>query len=350
MKNKIKKYLSFRIFYLSIVFISVKIILFIFDEVFLYNQMVSPILFYIGVGFELAFVYALYEWVYKPYKEFNHIKQLFASGYTLQSIFSLRTYMNPEDEDMINKFKDIINTNKMIDATKRQNEYLALQNQINPHFLYNTLEGIRGDALYAGLDNIADMIESLSEFFRYTNSNMKSLVALEDELSNVDNYYKIQQYRFGKRVNLKVEYDADDESKIMQCQVPKLTLQPIVENAIFHGIEKKIGNGVIRIKIEITAKRLIITVSDNGIGMSEDRLNEITERLNNSTLDYINSDSETKGGIAIVNVNNRIKLLFGEEYGISIYSELNIGTDVEITLPYIDSCMRSEYEKGNIKI
>lgn len=350
MKNKIGKYLSFRIFYLSIIFLCVKVGLFCINEFFLYRHIASFILFYINTGFDLIFIYALYKWAYKPYRECNRIKELFASGYTLQSIFSLRTYISPEDEDMINKFKDIINTNKMIDATKRQNEYLALQNQINPHFLYNTLDGIRGDALYAGLNNIADMIESLSEFFRYTNSNMKNLVNLEDELSNVDNYYKIQQYRFGQRVNLKIEYDSDDESRIMHCQVPKLTLQPIVENAIFHGIEKKVGNGSIRIKVEITSRRLIIIVSDNGIGMSADRLNEITERLNNSTLDYINSDSETKGGIAIVNVNNRIKLLFGEEYGISIYSELNMGTDVEITLPYIDSCIRSEDEKGNIKI
>lgn len=350
MKNKIEKYLSFRFLYLSFTFLCIKLIFFIIALILLSRGIISFLFFYANAGIDLFFLYALYRWVYKPYKECNRIKKLFASGYTLQSIFAQRMYLNPEDEEMLGKFKDIINTNKMIDATKKQAEYLALQNQINPHFLYNTLEGIRGDAMYAGLDSIADMMKSLSEFFRYANSNMQNLVSLEDELSNVENYFTIQQYRFGQRVNLKVEYDTNDEVQIMQYQVPKLTLQPIVENAIFHGIEKKVGNGNIRIQIQITTKRLIIIVSDNGIGMTEKRLNEITEKLNNSSLDYIKPDSETIGGIAIVNVNNRIRLLFGEEYGISIYSELNAGTDVEITLPLIGSCVRSQDEKRSIEI
>ena len=147
------------------------------------------------------------------------------------------------------------------------------------------------------------------------------------------------------RLKLDKEYDPEDEADIMSCRVPKLILQPIVENAIYHGIERKIGEGILRIKIECTPKRLIITVSDNGVGMTEERLREINERLKGVPLDYIKPENERHGGIAITNVNSRIKLLFGEEYGICIYSMPNVGTDVEITLPRIKESDVAGYEK-----
>ncbi|NLJ32003.1 MAG: histidine kinase, partial [Clostridiales bacterium] len=224
-------------------------------------------------------------------------------------------------------------------------QYLALQNQINPHFLYNTLEGIRGETLNAGLENVAKMTEALATFFRYTISNVENLVTLEDELANVNNYYIIQRYRFGERLKLVVDYDAEHEPEIMSCRMPKLILQPIVENAIYHGLERKIGEGLLRIKIETTASRLILTISDNGIGMPEERLREINGKLNGTTLDYIRPESEKHGGIAVVNVNNRIRLLFGEEYGVCIYSTEQVGTDVEITLPLMKKDGGEQYEK-----
>ena len=220
-----------------------------------------------------------------------------------------------------------------MNATRRQAQYLALQNQINPHFLYNTLEGIRSEALIANLTTVADMTEALGNFFRYTISNMDHLVFLEDELINVENYYLIQQYRFGEKINLNIIYDKDDKETLLKYQLPKLTLQPIVENAIYHGIERKLDNGTITIKIEATKKRLIITISDDGLGMSKQQLDELLSKLNTDYFEYISQVDEEKGGIAIVNVNNRIKLLFGETYGINIFSTAGVGTDVEITLP-----------------
>lgn len=279
--------------------------------------------------------YAGYRWVYLPYKETEKVFQLFASGYTMEGIYELRYPFSPEMEETLKKLKDFLNTNELISATKKQAQYLALQNQINPHFLYNTLEGIRGEAITAGLHNVAEMTEALATFFRYTISNVENLVTLEDEITNIENYYIIQQYRFGERLNLSIQYDSEDKAEIRRYRLPKLTLQPIVENSIFHGIERKIGKGNICIKIETTPKRLIITVSDDGLGMEEVRLRELNEKLNIQSLEYVNPDKEKKGGIAIINVNNRIKLLFGEEYGIVIYSTQNVGTDVEITLPLI---------------
>ncbi|MGX8709647.1 MAG: sensor histidine kinase [bacterium] len=294
-------------------------------------------LFFAVAGYAVlgAAAYVFYRWIYRPYLESAKVLRLFLTGYTIDALFDQKVLLSPEIEEMTQKVEQIMNTDELVNATKKQAQYLALQNQINPHFLYNTLEGIRGETLNAGLENVSKMTEALATFFRYTISNVENLVTLEEELTNVNNYYIIQRYRFGERLNLSVEYDPESEREIMSCKLPKLTLQPIVENAIYHGIERKIGDGNVSIKIETTATRLIITISDNGIGMTEERLREIDDKLSRTILDYIKPDSEAHGGIAVVNVNNRIKLLFGEEYGICMYSTRNVGTDVEITLPLV---------------
>ena len=228
--------------------------------------------------------------------------------------------------------------NHLINVSKKQAEYLALQNQINPHFLYNTLEGIRSEALLAGLDSVAEMTEALATFFRYTISQVEHLVTLEDELANIENYYYIQQFRFGDKLALHIEYEHDeewDELDILQFRLPKLTLQPIVENSIYHGIERKIGRGNLVIRICISNERLRIRISDDGMGMAEEKLKLLNEKLRRLTLDDVQEENGKKGGIALVNVNNRIKLLFGEEYGITFYSREGAGTDVMITLPLV---------------
>ncbi|WP_312643616.1 histidine kinase [Hydrogenoanaerobacterium sp.] len=336
MKNKIHRYLVYRAFFILLV-LSIFAGLLLVTLAVLSVRQSSCGLFLIGgllIVF-IAIIYLTYKWLYRPYKETAKVLQLFASGYTIQAIYDLRLPISPEVEGAIEKLKAFLNTNELINVTKKQAQYLALQNQINPHFLYNTLEGIRGEAITAGLDNVAKMTEALATFFRYTISNVEHLVLLEDELANIENYYIIQQYRFGERLNLTIDYDGEDQTEVLKYRLPKLILQPIVENSIFHGIERKIEKGNIRIKIEATPKRLIITISDDGLGIEETRLRELNEKLNVSSFDYVQTDNEKKGGIAIVNVNNRIKLLFGEQYGITIYSTLNVGTDVEVTLPLI---------------
>lgn len=335
MKGKKAKYLSYRISWmLTILFILILFFIVVLTFAAVQDNKYLFFVFggYIAVGI-IAYVY--YEWIYRPYKESSKVLRLFVTGYTIHGLFGQRVFFSPEIEEVTKKVEEIMNMDELFNATKKQAQYLALQNQINPHFLYNTLEGIRGETLNAGLENVAKMAEALATFFRYTISNVENLVTLEDELTNVNNYYIIQRYRFGERLSLNVECDTENEIEIMSYKLPKLTLQPIVENAIYHGIERKIGNGNVNIKIETTATRLIITISDNGIGITEDRLREINDKLNRTTLEYIKPDSETHSGIAAVNVNNRIKLLFGEEYGICMYSTSNVGTDVEITLPLI---------------
>lgn len=285
-----------------------------------------------------GYAFGVYRLVVAPYRETRKIYEQFVMGYVLNDLFHLRHPLTPEGERVLLKLNEMIDRNNLINVSKKQAEYLALQNQINPHFLYNTLEGIRSEALLAGLDGVAEMTEALATFFRYTISQVEHLVTLEDELANIENYYYIQQFRFGDKLALCIEYDQEDDLnrlEILQYCLPKLTLQPIVENSIYHGIERKIGKGNLVIRIGTSDERLRIRVSDDGMGMEEETLRQLNERLSRLSMDDVESQSGRRGGIAVVNVNNRIKLLFGEEYGVVFYSKEGVGTDVVITLPLV---------------
>ena len=298
-------------------------------------KLIPAVLFTAAAVLYAAFVFKL---VVKPYRETKRVYEQFALGYVLNDLFVIRYPYTPESEQAVRKFNEMIDRSNLISISKKQAEYLALQNQINPHFLYNTLEGIRSEALIAGLDSVAEMTEALATFFRYTISRVENLVTLEDELSNIENYYYIQQFRFGDKVTLNIEYECEDglsELDILQYKLPKLTLQPIVENSIYHGIEPKIGKGHLMVKIGASDTRLRIKISDDGLGMSEEKLNQLNEKLKSLSLDAVEGEASRKGGIAVVNVNNRIKLLFGEEYGINVYSHEGTGTDVVISLPLV---------------
>ena len=333
MKDKKVIYLFNRIF---VVFILIGIVFLItlFHSIYNYQNNVSYIFLFIYIIFVAGILYYFYKWIYKPYKEINKVLTLFYQGSILMSVFDMRIFFNRETYLAFQKFKEIIDTKTLIEGSKKHAEYLALQNQINPHFLYNTLEGIRSEALIEGVDSIANMTEALATFFRYTISNVDKLVTLDAEINNVKTYYKIQEFRFGDKLELNIDFQEEDLPDILQAKIPKLTLQPIFENAIFHGLERKMGKGILTLKVFVTNKRLIIIISDNGVGIDEQRLKELNQKLRGTSLEYMKED-RNKGGIALLNVNNRIKLIFGDEYGIYVYSKIDAGTDVEITIPFI---------------
>lgn len=210
---------------------------------------------------------------------------------------------------------------------KKQAELDALQSQINPHFLYNTLEAIRGQAIEYGLQDIEMMTRSLSKLFRYSISNHNTLVTLKEELENVDNYLYIQHLRFNNKF-IKI---SNVEEDALDFLVPKLIIQPIVENAIYHGLEMKIGQGRITISAYITQTRLIINIQDDGLGISEEDLRALNTTLAKGSTKI---NPHIKGSsIGLKNVNARIRLTFGEEYGVSVYSTKDVGTDVQLKLP-----------------
>lgn len=244
--------------------------------------------------------------------------------------------MGPGDEMLLCELRQLLSPSQMFKLNKRQAQYLALQNQINPHFLYNTLESIRSEAMMAGLSSVADMTEALANFFRYTISKVENLVAVEDELQNCETYFHIQQYRFGDRLELAIHCAPEDREELYRCRLPKLTLQPILENSIIHGTELKVGKGHLTIYLRRTGERLLIQVSDDGVGMDEHTLAQLNGKLGKGGLVGANAGS-SRGGVALVNVDNRIRLLFGEEYGLHVFSMPTLGTTVEITLPIITS-------------
>ena len=202
--------------------------------------------------------------------------------------------------------------------------YKALQSQINPHFLYNTIDSIRGMALINDQTEIADLLESLSTFFRYHISRKGDFVSIADELENIDAYMEIQTFRFKEKLFLiKSVNDIDTD----MYYIPKLIIQPLIENAIYHGIEQMEGSGILQINIDHTSTKILIEIKDNGEGMVLGDL----ESLNQSINSY--RKGESGKGYALKNINTRIKSYFGSIYGMTIYSEKGEGTRVELTVP-----------------
>ena len=212
----------FLIFHISLLFI-----LFLQDWK---TEKMKWFILFLGVLYVIL-LYAAYQLIYRPLKVNSRIKAAFARGDSYEDIYHMPYLLNEEEQNMLRRFYALLDKSELITVSKKKSEYLALQNQINPHFLYNTLEGIRAEALIAGVDSIAEMTEALATYFRYTISQVNNLVTLEEELANVENYYYIQQFRFGSKLDLRIRYDCEDEEEALMCQLPKLTLQPIADTS-----------------------------------------------------------------------------------------------------------------------
>lgn len=338
------KYVSNRILLLS-VFVFLLLLIQSAKHVYLIAQdkiTLGQMLFYGAMP--VLYLLVVWFWVVVPYRQSEELLERCLEGHMLSDVqMNKMVLLTPAMKRQIEVLDRIQRSPQLMDLNKRQAQYLALQNQINPHFLYNTLESIRGEALIAGLDSVADMTEALAKFFRYTITKVENLVTVEEELQNCETYFRIQQYRFGDRLRLHIECDEEDREEIMNCKIPKLTLQPILENSVIHGTELKLGTGNLKIAFERTQSRLIIRISDDGVGMDGETLAKLNSKLRCSRNDVGYAGEEEKGGIALVNVNNRIHLIFGEEYGMHIYSVPQKGTDVEITIPV----KTNERELGN---
>lgn len=269
-----------------------------------------------------------YLFLWRPYQDTARKLGFFGARGRKEDLEQITYHYSRQGELALKRVLEYMTSSTTLELSKRQAQYQALQNQINPHFLYNTLESIRSEALLSGLGSVASMCEALASFFRYTISNMENLVTVEQEIDNIQTYFYIQQYRFGERLQLEISCPAEDREIAMKCLIPKLTFQPIVENAIIHGIEQKIGQGKVTIYMMLTEKRLLIRVSDDGVGMDQETLNRI-----NCQMAERSSGGKSRGGIAVSNVHSRIKMLFGDAYGLTVFSTKGIGTDVEITLP-----------------
>lgn len=205
---------------------------------------------------------------------------------------------------------------------ERESELLLLQSQINPHFLYNTLDSIYCQAMLKGEEGIASMVNNLSETFKISLNNGQQIISIGQEMEYIRRYMEIQNVRYEGRFELLMEIDED----LMELHIIKLILQPFVENAMYHGLEKKPGPGFIEMKGERMENDLYFTVSDNGIGIQDPQ--------------------DIYSGFGIRNVEERIRLFYGEEYGITVSSRYGFGTKVNIHIPVMEEEKEND-DSGN---
>lgn len=230
------------------------------------------------------------------------------------------TSLTESFEHMVVQIKELVEKVRQEEVTLRKTELKALQAQINPHFLYNTLDAIAWLCEEERHKDAVEMVNSLAKLFRISISRGHELITIEKEMQHAKSYLKIQNFRYKNQFTY--SFDVDEECLNYLCN--KITLQPIIENAIYHGIDRMVDEGKINIGIHQKGDRIIFTVEDNGVGMTEEQCEEI-----------LHKDAGDRVGIGIKNVNDRIKIYFGEEYGLTIQSELDEGTRVTISMPKI---------------
>ena len=218
--------------------------------------------------------------------------------------------------------------------SKRKSEFDTLQSQINPHFLYNTLDIIVWMIENEQKQEAVKVVTALARFFRISLSKGRSIIPVRDELEHVRNYLTIQQKRFKN----KFIYQIEAQEEVLSLASLKLMLQPLVENAIYHGMEFMDGDGEITVKVERNEDRLCFTIADNGLGMTKEQVEGL---LTGET----RSASKKGSGIGVKNVNERIRLYFGEDYGLEIFSEPDEGTAIQICLPAVPYEELSEKEQ-----
>ncbi|UQZ85754.1 Sensor histidine kinase YpdA [Paenibacillus konkukensis] len=221
---------------------------------------------------------------------------------------------------MVSQIRQLMDQSIREQEAKRKTELDVLQSQINPHFLYNTLNSVVRMAGSGKSEDVITMITSLSKFFRISLSRGKRIITVREELEHVRNYLIIQKIRYKN----KFEYVIEAEEEALDCRTLKLLLQPLVENAIYHGIEYMVDEGLIRITASLEGGKLLFTVQDDGLGIPPDKL----ERLLHGS-----AASEEGSGVGVRNVHQRIRLAFGEEYGLHIDSKQEEGTVVRVWLP-----------------
>lgn len=232
---------------------------------------------------------------------------------------------------MLIQLRKLLELNELQERQKREAELKSLQAHIKPHFLYNTLDTIHWLARKKGADDVAEVVEALSRLFRIGLSKGNEMIPLVDEMEHIHSYLKIQKTRYRDKLN----YEIDIAPNTQQLIVLKIMLQPIVENAIYHGLKQRRGPGMIRISTKLEDQTLILMVEDDGVGMEPERLLDLQTQLTSEI-----GGQTYSSGYGIMNVQARIKLTFGERYGVLIDSDYGKGTTIKIVHPIIDDSRR----------
>lgn len=233
--------------------------------------------------------------------------------------------------DMTVHLEAMVSKIKEDESKMRHAELRLLQEQINPHFLYNTLDTIVWLIESDSTDEAVDMVVSLSQFFRLVLSHGAEYISIREEEQHIRSYLKIQQARYHDIL----DYEIDMDPAIYPYKILKLTLQPLVENALYHGIKYKRAMGKITITGRMQERRIVLKVQDNGVGMEPEKLAHLRREIERPCKD-------TEGGFGLANVNERIRIYFGDYYGMQIDSVQGEGTTVTVTIPALQTPPKEE--------
>ncbi|WP_223593668.1 cache domain-containing sensor histidine kinase [Neobacillus bataviensis] len=228
---------------------------------------------------------------------------------------------------MIDSIKNLLNLINLIEKRKREAELKVLQEQIKPHFLYNTFDTIKWMALEYQAKDIMDVIDALTKLFRIGLSKGKESIRVAEEIEHIESYLIIQMTRYED----KFDYVIEVQEEVKELFVLKLILQPLVENSIYHAIKTKKGRGKIWIQVKIIDNRLLLSITDDGKGINPELITKLNERLQKTGM----IGGEDTSGYGMLNVNERIKLTFGNDFGLNVRSIENKGTTVEIWHPIV---------------
>lgn len=301
------------------------------EDIGLFTQRLTLLFLVISLGIGLLISYS----VFRPIKHLEEDMQKVENG-----DLTIRSNIKGKNEvaklalgfnSMIERIDILIKKNYESQLMKQEAQINALQAQINPHFLYNTLAVIDGMALKSGQSDIAEVSQVLGDIFRYSTSG-NELATIEEELIQTGKYLKIHKFRKGN----KLTFDIDMDPAVKHYLLPKLLIQPLVENAINHGVDKKKDGGHIRIEAKGYKDKIKLNINDDGIGMDEKALVALRERVHQEEDLKIYWNNKGEHHIGLANVNNRIKNHYGEAYGLQINSKETLGTFIEITIPRQD--------------
>jgi two-component system sensor histidine kinase YesM len=298
------------------------------DQIKTTTLVTALIAFVVTLCISLLFGRSITNPILDLYKTVNRVKR---------GDFSVRVHVKRSDEigriatnfnDMQDELQTLIESKYIYQIKLQQVELAMLYSQINPHFLYNTLDSIKAMADYYKVEDIGDMAQSLADMFRYNTKSKDEVVTLRDELEQIDAYMNIQRTRFED----KLAYELDIDEELYTFAILKMTLQPLVENAVFYGVEQKLGKSKIRITARKEDNHMLLTISDDGVGMSGERLQEIHARLGEPFYMEHLPVAASEGGIGLRNVYARYAIRLGDQFEFQIDSQAGHGTSVTLKL------------------
>ena len=292
-------------------------------------RIISFILIFSAVGFSVVAAWSLSRSIYTPIKKLHDV----TTTITKKDLEALMTSDNVDEitelgmsfNIMIGKIKELLDSKIKEQENLKKAELRALQAQINPHFLYNTLDTIIWMAESKKTDQVVEIVTALSSFFRISLSKGMDWITIGEEVERIRSYLTIQKMRYHDILDFKIEVD----QAVSENTILKLILQPLVENALYHGIKNKRQGGTISVRARRKNEdEVLLEVEDDGIGFTPEKLTQLRSELEDDS-----GDIKSESGYGIGNVNNRIRLYYGKQFGLSLQSEYNTGTCVTLVIP-----------------